>query len=217
MIIPCDRLKYKRTEYVDIDRAGPGARVLPFAQKEMVERFLYGLDAEIQKNIRLFCIQNIGSIRDKLLARLNFDDDEGRRAFESLAKTAESEFISGLGEEAFGKIRSVSRSEIEDMVEFMPKPELAKMAEALVNLTSIKRRVSRGMETVGGPIDVAVISASDGFVWIKRKHYFPPELNPRYLHRIQQAAMKARETSDEKAARKQPNRARRGRSPRAAR
>jgi hypothetical protein len=28
------------------------------------------------------------------------------------------------------------------MVEFMPKPELAKMAEALVNLTSIKRRVS---------------------------------------------------------------------------
>ena len=48
------------------------------------------------------------------------------------------------------------------MVEFMPKPELAKMAEALVNLTSIKRRVSRGMETVGGPIDVALISQSEG-------------------------------------------------------
>jgi len=32
-------------------------------------------------------------------------------------------------------------------------------------------------ETVGGPIDVAVISKGDGFVWIKRKHYFRPELN----------------------------------------
>jgi hypothetical protein len=25
---------------------------------------------------------------------------------------------------------------------------------------------------------VAVISRGDGFVWVKRKHYFPPELNP---------------------------------------
>lgn len=60
------------------------------------------------------------------------------------------------------------------------------MAEAVVNLTSIKKRVSRGMETVGGPIDVAVISQSEGFVWIKRKHYFPPELNNRYFSRASQ-------------------------------
>jgi hypothetical protein len=38
----CGRLKYVRTNNVDIDREGPKARVLPFAQKEMVERFLYG-------------------------------------------------------------------------------------------------------------------------------------------------------------------------------
>ena len=36
-------------------------------------------------------------------------------------------------------------------------------------------------ETVGGPIDVAVISKGDGFVWIKRKHYFKPELNPHFI------------------------------------
>lgn len=66
----------------------------------------------------------------------------------------------------------------------MPKPEMANMAEALVNLTSIKRRVSKGMETVGGPIDVAVISRTEGFVWVKRKHYFPPELNLRYSKRV---------------------------------
>jgi hypothetical protein len=33
---------------------------------------------------------------------------------------------------------------------------------------------------VGGPIDVAVISRGDGFIWIKRKHYFSPELNPQF-------------------------------------
>lgn len=55
------------------------------------------------------------------------------------------------------------------------------MAEALVSLTAFKRRVSMDTETVGGPIDVAVISKGDGFVWIKRKHYFGADLNPQFF------------------------------------
>ena len=39
----------------------------------------------------------------------------------------------------------------------------------------------RMLKTVGCPIDVAVISRGDGFVWIKRKHYFQPELNPHFF------------------------------------
>ena len=63
----------------------------------------------------------------------------------------------------------------------MPKEDLAAMAESLVNLTSFKRRISREAETVGGPIDVAVVSKGDGFIWIKRKHYFNKELNPYFF------------------------------------
>jgi hypothetical protein len=67
------------------------------------------------------------------------------------------------------------------VVSMLPKDELAAMAESLVNLTSFKRKVTMGSETVGGPIDVAVISKGDGFVWIKRKHYFKAELNPQFF------------------------------------
>jgi len=63
----------------------------------------------------------------------------------------------------------------------LPKNELAEMAEALVSLVSIKKRISMDMETVGGPIDVAVISKGDGFIWIKRKHYFNPGLNHHFF------------------------------------
>lgn len=42
-------------------------------------------------------------------------------------------------------------------------------------------------ESVGGPVDVALISKGDGFVWIERKHYFKPELNPRFLARYMQS------------------------------
>jgi hypothetical protein len=66
----------------------------------------------------------------------------------------------------------------------LPKDELGAMAESLVNLTKFKRRISREKETVGGPIDVAVITKGDGFVWMKRKHYFDAGLNPRYIARI---------------------------------
>jgi len=54
------------------------------------------------------------------------------------------------------------------------------MAEALVNITSLKRKVSTDQDTVGGPTDVAIISKVDGFVWIKRKHYFGIDLNPHF-------------------------------------
>ena len=67
------------------------------------------------------------------------------------------------------------------IVDFLPKDELAAMAESLVNLTSFRRHVSLDSETVGGPIDVAVISKGDGFIWIKRKHYFKPELNQNFV------------------------------------
>jgi hypothetical protein len=73
-------------------------------------------------------------------------------------------------------------SPVIDAIAVLPKDLLAEVAESLVNLTSFKRRISMtSAETVGGPIDVAVISRGDGFVWIKRKHYFKPELNPQFM------------------------------------
>jgi hypothetical protein len=185
----CDRLKYVPTNNVDIDRRGTKAKVLPFAQKEMVERFLYGLDDRIQRQIAKFCKETIPDIRGGILDHIQFENEADKADVSQKAQEAEEAFLKGLGNSAFENIRSQSQVEIEDMVEFMPKPELAKMAEALVNLTSIKRRVSRGMETVGGPIDVALISQSEGFVWVKRKHYFPAELNARYFNRAQARVM----------------------------
>jgi hypothetical protein len=36
---------------------------------------------------------------------------------------------------------------------------------------------------VGGSVDVAVISKKDGFIWIKRKHYFQPDKNYHFFNR----------------------------------
>ena len=66
---------------------------------------------------------------------------------------------------------------IMSIVQWMPQEELAEMAETLVNLTSFKRRVTPDDNTVGGPVDVAVITKGDGFGWVKHKNLNNKEFN----------------------------------------
>lgn len=174
-------IRRRTGEIVDIDRAGVGGKIVPFAQKEMVERFLNGIDPSFESYFQSAMEALLKGFSKEILGKF-----KGSRK----AKIAAVEtYANELGEAALEKFRTSFetrrdqnyRSKIMDMVEFMPKSELAQMAESLVNLTSIKRRVSAEEETVGGDIDVAVISKGDGFVWIKRKHYFDAVLNPRYF------------------------------------
>lgn len=68
----------------------------------------------------------------------------------------------------------------------LPIDEMADLAETLINLQSLKEKVTKPSSTVGGPIDVAVITKNEGLVWIKRKHYFDAALNPRFMKRVGQ-------------------------------
>ena len=52
----------------------------------------------------------------------------------------------------------------------LPRQEMAVMAETLVNLAAFRLKFSANeRETIGGPIDVAVLSKAEGFVWAKHK------------------------------------------------
>lgn len=82
--------------------------------------------------------------------------------------------IDGISEREFS-------GPVVNAVAFFSPTEMASMAETLVNLESFKQQVTLRSETVGGPIDVAVVTRGDGFIWIKRKHYFSPELNHQFF------------------------------------
>lgn len=156
------------------------ASIIPFAQTEMVMRFMEGVDPSYLRQLH-------GYLRTLL--------EEGypdivKEALQTKIETTESDAIKQKLRELGGKLvadfetamkshrREYFVSPILATVAALPIEELAAMAESLVNLTSLKRRItSSEAETVGGPVDVAVISKGDGFIWIKRKHYFDPKLN----------------------------------------
>ena len=72
---------------------------------------------------------------------------------------------------------------IKNSIASLPISELGAVAEALLNSSQILKKVNPDLETVGGPVDVATLSKGDGFVWVKRKHYFKADLNHGFIDR----------------------------------
>ena len=152
-------------------RDGLDCHIAPFAQEDMVATFMSGIDPAVRNWIEGYWNGRFGEMA-KFLGASSIGDVEKERVSAKLQSMLE-EFLHGISSVSSKKhTHPVLR-----MVSALPKDELAAMAEALVNLTAFKRRITESMETVGGPVDVMVISKGDGLVWARRKHYFPPELN----------------------------------------
>ena len=58
--------------------------------------------------------------------------------------------------------------------------EMARLAENLVNATELHRKIMFQQESVGGLIDLAVISKADGFQWLNRKSWYEPSRGGQY-------------------------------------
>lgn len=60
----------------------------------------------------------------------------------------------------------------------MPIQDAIELATFMVQTTIGFMRFNFGAETVGGPIEVAVITKHEGFKWVSRKLFFSETLNP---------------------------------------
>lgn len=150
--------------------------IAAFAQKEMVHRYMEGIDPHYADYLHQAVNQLVERVVDDLTAK------SGRRpAQREKAKRAALRMVADLEQKAQQFRYKNYVSPLLDIVSVLPKEELAELAGALVNITSTKRKFAMEAETVGGPVDVAVISKGDGFIWIRRKHYFKPELNHAFV------------------------------------
>lgn len=178
-ILLMDRLKYlqERPEGSQVSFNNQ-ASIIPFAQQEMVHLFMEGVDPHYHE----FLIGHLTTLFHELPDVLIPDtsSDQAQEAKKMMVDASDK--IKNVLFKKLDEYRTKNNIvPIISTVAFLPKDELAAMAESLVNLTSFKRKISMETETVGGPIDVAVISKGDGFVWIRRKHYFNPDLNPQFF------------------------------------
>jgi len=174
-----NRLKHRLDKHRSVSH-DVNAYVIPFAQTDMVFSFIEGVDPNYKdftvKSGRFLLRRFCETILDKVTG---MDTEAKAKLVELLGTTRDD--LGKTFSDMLGKHRQEHYTDgVMSAVSLLPKDELAAMAESLVNLTVFKHKVSMSAETVGGAVDVAVITKGDGFIWIKRKHYFKPELNPQF-------------------------------------
>lgn len=171
-----DSVKYQVKEKVSISETRRES-IVPLAQVDVMETFLYGVNNAFIRYIADIIPEtldeDIEKVDDKYFVGNSKNDvkkelkDSSRHIVKKIIKKAQDDFLSPIKNAVMG----------------LPMDELGMLAESMVNLTSLRRNVAIDSysRTVGGPIDVAIISKGDGFIWTKRKHYFSGELNPQYF------------------------------------
>ncbi|MDX0426876.1 hypothetical protein BMJ21_22855 [Sinorhizobium medicae] len=171
---------FTQKEHEVIDHTKP-ASLSGFAQTSMIDTFSLGLSDEAFSSMMVAANWELREFANNIIA----------------ASGAELEKIDNLPSLVQATMRKIRESVLEqarenhyvplrNVIGFLPVDEMAGLAETLINLQSLKEKVTKPSETVGGPVDVAVITKHEGLVWIKRKHFFDSELNSRY--KLRQAA-----------------------------
>jgi hypothetical protein len=153
------------------------ALILPFAQSSMIDRFTDGFDQALMLNVTLGSMDSFNSIISDLEASGIVIP---AAVSGPIITRRHTEFIDAWKrknwEANFHPLRRVLNS--------LSVPEMGHLAGSLLVLEELRERVTSPSESIGGPIDIAAITKSEGLVWLKRKHFFQPELNQRYAGRI---------------------------------
>ncbi len=160
---------------------GPTAVISPFAQLDVTQTIIRGINPSFQDIIYNVIGKSIHSFSDTITNILDTHPSTAMvsSAIKSLDKDS---IIRDITLQINKEMRETYTDPLLNTVVSLDKEDMANMAESFISLTSLVRRMQPGEETVGGPVDVAVISKGDGFVWINRKHYFRPELNAPFFN-----------------------------------
>ena len=166
---------------LNADGSVPGA-IMAFGQADIAYLFMEGFARDNREFVSEF-LEIFLNERTNQITKDYISDSSQRRVERAMQKKENKTVVEEFNKELNEYIRNTWVSPVLNVVSSFPKEEMAAMAEALVEITTLRRKVDSTLETVGGPTDVAVVSKGDGVVWIKRKHYFSPDLNGDFSRR----------------------------------
>ncbi len=162
-------LKRKRDRAADIN-ADSGPVFQPFAQDRMIRTFLTGMDQYLRMFIFSETLKLSTGLVSDIVGRTPNLTDAQRSAIhkdysQNNLRLALTEFFRSVDNYQY----AVHTRPILRAVNSLPKKELGETAASLIKLNSFQQKVMHSVETVGGPIDVAVITRNGGLEWKREK------------------------------------------------
>lgn len=154
------------------------ASICPFAQTDVMHTILSGISPQVQSIYANSLATTIQTFIVQLATAIGSTDPKLATQIQSISIGPFVQSFMNLSQQAQ---RVQYTAPFVNSVEGLEKEDLSDFAESLITLTSLKRKVSPDQETVGGPVDVMVISKGDGIIWMKRKHYFDAGKNHHFF------------------------------------
>lgn len=151
------------------------ALICPFAQMEDMATLIEGIHPALEKELHSEMGNTLNELRQEILKEIHDSS-----TIEAISKIDIGDFVKKFQQTCAIKKAQAYTRPLVSHIAMLEKEDLALLAENLIAITSLRKKVTMAPESVGGPIDVAVISKHDGFVWLKRKMYFGKELNPQF-------------------------------------
>lgn len=160
-------LKHRQDRSADM-KSDSGPVVQPFAQDRMIRTFLTGIDQQLRMFMYGETLKMSVNMVTDLIGRAPGLSDEQRQGMwqdysENNLGVALREFFSSVDHYQ----DAVHTMPIMRAIQTLPKKELGETAASLIKLNSFQQKVMNSIETVGGPIDVAVITRNGGLEWKK--------------------------------------------------
>lgn len=162
------RLRWSLDEHDAIDAEECTAMICPFGQDDVIKTMVNGIAPDLYTKVleenefelkeyraNVIDILKDAGVPDDVIAKVNgIDNDHYVTAHKSRLKDfIDKNYVDG----------------IMDAVNSFNVKDLADMAGSLISVTNLQRHISSSEESVGGPVDVAVITKADGFKWVKHK------------------------------------------------
>ena len=141
---------------------------MTFAQDKMIHTFMTGID----RDFRLYLFIETLKLTHQLVADLisglpSMPKEQKQKLFDQYNEDNLSAALMAFFQKIEEYQRLVHTAPIFRAVHTLPRQELAETAASLVRLNSFQQKVMQELETVGGPVDVALISLSEGLVLIR--------------------------------------------------
>ncbi|MEO0397907.1 MAG: hypothetical protein AAF224_00620 [Pseudomonadota bacterium] len=155
-------LKRKNDRVADMTADG-GPVVQPFAQDRMIKTFLTGMDEYQRRFIYGETLKLSMTITTDLIGNApNLTDQQRDQLFQSYSENNLRYALTEFFRSVDGYQHAVHTRPIYRAIGSLPKRELGETAASLIKLNSFQQKVMHAIETVGGPIDVAVITRNGG-------------------------------------------------------
>ncbi len=159
-----DKIRYTRqTDKIGID--DDGAMLHSHGQAEAIHTFLRGYDNSLLDVSRI----NLSQTFNKFREYLDLGDDGTEQGIFDDLQAMQTDAEEDLNKAFEDKSNEKFVDPFTSTLSGLPMTSLGNMAESLVQLQVLRQSSTAIQGTVGGPIDLAVITIENGFQWFRHK------------------------------------------------